>query len=161
MPQGIGSSGGNGPHQVVDFNEARTQRLDEKRRKTERIFFKQLLGVYCITENSEMRPIEIVDVSEDGCAFQVPFDAKSPWPSNVTDDLTIRLYFSQDTYLPITLKIQNSRPYIEDGAKYNRFGCLVDQTLTSFAAYQQFVKFLKLYSEHAHKDEGNATLFYL
>ncbi|MBU6376854.1 MAG: hypothetical protein KGQ59_12705, partial [Bdellovibrionales bacterium] len=65
---------------VIDFNQVRSQKLDEKRRKTERIIFQNLLGVYCVTGNSQIRQLQLVDVSEDGIAFLVPFDTKNPWP---------------------------------------------------------------------------------
>lgn len=159
--QGAGGTDKSGASkQVVDFNEARAQKLDAKRRATERIFFKQLLGVYSITANEQMRPIELIEVSEDGCSFQVAFDPTRPWPKNL-ENLPVRLYFSQDTYLPIHLKIQNSRSCIEEGTSYIRFGCTVDKSLSSYPAYQQFVRFLKLYSEHAHTDLGGASVFYL
>lgn len=152
---------GNGIKSVVDFSEVREQRLDEKRRKTERIFFKQMLGVYCVTSSaSKMKPIEVIDVSENGCSFQVPFDSADANPID-TDDLPIRLYFSQDTYIEVRLKVQNSRPCIDNGARYVRYGCLIDETLSSYPAYQGFVRFLKLYSEHAHKDKGDVSVFYL
>jgi hypothetical protein len=146
--------------QVVDFNQARAQKMDEKRRKTERIFFEKLLGVYCATGHDKMRPIEIVEVSEEGCSFQVPFDAKNPWP-NDEKELPIRFYFSQDTYILVHCKIQNSRSTIDKGERYVRFGCQVDQGVSSYPAYQQFVRFLRMYSEHAHKDNGDASVFYL
>lgn len=146
--------------QVIDFSEARAQRMDEKRRKTERIFFKHLLGIYCVTESTELKQVELMDVSEEGCSFQVPFDANNPWPRSATE-INLRLYFSQDTYIPVVLKVQNSRPCIEEGVRYQRYGCLVDQSVTSYEAYRQFVRFLSLYSEHAHKDTGKVTLFYL
>jgi len=153
MPQKISD-------QVVNFDEIRAQKIDEKRRKNERIFFKHLLGVYSVVGNDKMRPIELLDVSEDGCSFQVPFDASSPWPAT-TDELPIRLYFSQDTYLPIHVKIENSKQAIDHGTRYVRYGCSVEKSLTSYPAYQQFVKFLKLYSVHAHNDKGDISVFYL
>ena len=146
--------------QVIDFSEARAQRMDEKRRKTERIFFKHLMGIYCVSESTELKQVEVMDVSEDGMSFQIPFTAQDPWPRNATE-IPIRLYFSQDTYLPIVLNIQNSRPYIENGVKYLRFGCAIDKTISSYEAYAQFVRFLGAYSQHAHKDTGKVTLFYL
>ena len=146
--------------QVVDFSEARAQRMDEKRRKTERIFFKHLLGIYCVAESTELKQVELMDVSEEGLSFQIPFSTKDVWPRN-EKDIPLRLYFSQDTYLPILLRIQNSRPYIEGGVKYLRFGCAVDKSLSSYEGYLQFVRFLTAYSEHAHKDTGKVTLFYL
>ncbi len=150
----------NEDNHVIDFGQARAQRLEEKRRKTERIFFKQILGIYSVTNNDDARQIEIVDVSEEGVSFQVPFNSTDPWPKDKSE-IPIRLYFSQDTYLPITLQIQNSRPYIENGVRFTRYGCKVDNTLSSYVAYLRFVQFMKTYAEHAHKDTGKVTFFYL
>ena len=160
MPQRTGNQDEGKIDQVVDFIEARAQRMDEKRRKAERIFFKHLLSVYCVVGESQMKPIELLEVSEDGCSFQVPFDSEKPWPMNA-NELPIRLYFSQDTYIPLHLTVANSRPCIDQGNRFVRFGCSVDKTLTSYPAYEQFVKFLRMYSEHAHKDKGDVSVFYL
>jgi len=146
--------------QVVDFNEVRAQRLEEKRRKTERIFFQHLLGVYTVVGSSTMFPIEVVDLSEEGIAFQMPYNEQKPWPTDI-NDIPIRLYFSQDTYLEVFVKIANSRPAIENNARYVRYGCSVDQSVSSYATYQQFVRFLKLYAESAHRDKGDVSVFYL
>ncbi|MEK6705592.1 MAG: hypothetical protein AABZ06_07375 [Bdellovibrionota bacterium] len=146
--------------QVIDFNEARAQKLAEKRRKTERIFFKHLLNVYSVVGKSTMYPIELIEVSEEGCSFQVPFEPKHPWPTDLAD-IPLRLYFSQDTYLEIMVKIQNSKPFIDRNGRSIRFGCLVDKTVASYAAYRQFVFFLKSYAEHARKDLGDVTVFYI
>jgi hypothetical protein len=162
MTQGTGNSSSNGTQaeRVVDFNEIREQRLEEKRRNTERIFFKNLLSVYSVTGHSKMQPIELIDVSEDGCSFQIPHDPDNAWP-NKTTEIPIRLYFSQDTYLEVLARIQNSRPSIENNARFVRYGCTVDKSTKSYPAYQTFVRFLKLYAEHAHKDMGDVTVFYL
>lgn len=145
---------------VVDFSKLRTKRLDQKRRKNERIFFKQLLGIYTVVGHEEMREIEIVDVSEDGCSFQVPHNVDDPWPGKQTD-LPVRFYFSQDTYLPVRMEIINSRPCIEEGVRMIQYGCKIDKDLKSYEAYRSFVKFLKEYAEEAHKDTGKTTFYYL
>jgi hypothetical protein len=155
------SNGQTGGDQVVDFNQVRAQKLEEKRRTTERIFFKQLLSVYSVIGRSSMCPIEFIDLSEEGCSFQIPYDVENPWPKDGTTDMPIRIYFSQDTYLEIRVKIQNSRPSIENNRRYVRFGCTVEKSTQSFAAYQQFVRFLRTYAEHAHKDVGDVSVFYL
>ena len=164
MPQGPGNNDRPKDQQaeetIVDFSEFRAKKLEEKRRKTERIFFKQILGMYSVVGNEEMRAVELVDVSEEGCAFQVPFDPNDPWPKNM-EQIPVRLYFSQDTYLQLHLEIMNSRPCIEEGRRYTRYGCKVDKSLTAYETYAQFVKFLTLYAQHAHKDKGKATVFYL
>lgn len=157
---GKGSDDGSDNVKVVDFNQVRNQKLDEKRRKTERILFQNLLGVYCVADNASIRQLQLVDVSEDGLSFLVPFDTKNPWPRE-DGDLPIRLYFTQDTYLPIQVRVVNSRPSIENGQRYVRYGCAVDNTLQAYPAYCQFVKFLKSFSEQAHRDEGKDSTFYL
>jgi hypothetical protein len=158
---GSGSGSDTTERQVIDFTEMRAQKMEEKRRKTERIFFKHLLSVYSVVgDGKQMAPVEIIDISEDGCSFQVPFNPDKPWPTTSTE-IPLRLYFSQDTYLEIIAKVVNSKPSIENGARYTRYGCQIDKTISSYAAYQQFVKFMKLYSEHSHKDLGDISVFYL
>ena len=145
--------------QVVDFSEIRARKLDEKRRKTERIFFKNLMGVYTVSGNANMRPIEMLEVSEEGCSFQVVFDSKNPWPTK-DEPIPLRFYFSNDTYIMMHVQIRNSRPCIDQGMRYIRYGCEVDQSFASYEAYLQFVRFMKAYSLHAHRDMGDVSVFY-
>ena len=147
---------------VVDFNQVKEKHLEEKRRRTERIFFKNLIGVYSVIGQGKMQPVDLVDISEDGCSFQIPLNLRnpSPWPQK-SKELPLRLYFSQDTYLEIFARIVNSRPSIEKNRRYVRYGCEIDKTVKSYAVYQLFVQFLKQYAVHAHRDLGNATAFYL
>src|SRR5690606_25197086 len=100
MPHRTGSSnsgnGSNGLYQnqyedrVVDFKRIRSERLNEKRRKAERIFFNYLIGVYGIAEEDRLHPLELIEVSETGCSFQIPFNPKKPWPSELKD-ISVRL----------------------------------------------------------------------
>jgi hypothetical protein len=146
---------------VVDFNRKRAEKLEDKRRKTERIFLRNLIGVYSVIGDRTMKPIEIIDLSEEGCSFQVPFDPKALWPAETTE-IPIRMYFSGDTYIPMILRVQNSTSTIgEGGARFVRYGCSVDTSLQSYQVYREFVRFMRLYSEHAHRDQGGSTHFYL
>jgi hypothetical protein len=150
----------NQDHQVINLNEIREQRLEEKRRKTERVFMNQFLGVYCMTGNNSMHQIEVVDVSEEGLGFQVPFNADKPFP--ITDkNFPIRLYFNQESFLQVYVTIHNSRPVVQNGTRYTRYGCGVDQSTSTFAAYQAFVKFLQIYGEVAQKDNGDVNVFFV
>jgi hypothetical protein len=147
--------------QVVDFAQVREQKLDEKRRRTERIFFQNLLGVYTVIGETEMRQIELVELSETGCSFQFPNESKVKFDCAIETDVPLRLYFSQDTYIPIRVKVANRRHFIENGHRYIRFGCQVDTTLSSYEAYEHFVKFMRAYSMHSHKDNGDISVFYV
>jgi len=147
-------------HQVINFNEVREQRLEEKRRKTERVFMNQFLGVYCMTGHNSMHQIEVVDVSAEGIGFQVPFNPEKPFP--ITDkNFPIRLYFNQDSFLQVYVTIHNSRAVIQNGTRYTRYGCGVDRSTSTFAAYQAFVKFLQVYGEVAQKDNGDVNVFFV
>lgn len=145
---------------VIDLNEVRTQRLEEKRRKTERVFMNQFLGVYCMTGANSMHQIEIVDVSEEGLGFQIPFNPEKEIP--ITDkDFPIRLYFNQESFLQVHVTIQNSRPAVQNGTRYTRYGCRVDPNTSTFAAFQAFVRFLKAYGEVSQKDSGDVNVFFV
>lgn len=146
--------------QVINFTEIRSQRLQEKRKHTERIFFKNLLSVYSITDKGRPFPIELIDLSEEGCSFQIQHNVENPWPQD-TREIPVRLYFSKETFLEILVKIKNSSPSIEKGIRSIRYGCVVDTKTQSYVAYQAFVRFLKLYAEQAHKDTGKVTAFYI
>jgi hypothetical protein len=150
----------NTEEKVIDLNEVRNQRLEEKRRKTERVFMNQFLGVYCMTGSNSMHQIEIVDVSEGGLGFQVPFNPEKPFP--VTDQhLPIRLYFNQESFLQVHVTIQNSRPAVQNGTRYTRYGCSIDAATSTYAAYQAFVRFLKAYGEVSQKDNGDVNVFFV
>jgi hypothetical protein len=161
---GEGQTDNQNPHatsgELVDFGKAREQKIEDKRRKTERVFFRNLLGVYCVTAPDAMAGVELVDVSEDGVAFQVRFDAKNPWPRDMAE-LPLRLYFTEESYLEIGVRIQNSRQTIEAGTRMVRYGCTVDKEWSSYEAYLQFVRFLKSYAEHNHRDTGHTKISYL
>lgn len=147
-------------NRVINLNEVREQRLEEKRRKTERVFMNQFLGVYCMTGNNSMHQIEVVDVSEEGIGFQVPFNAEKPFP--IADkNIPIRLYFNQESFLQVYVTIHNSRPVVQNGTRYTRYGCSVDQSTSTFAAYQAFVKFLQVYGEVSQKDNGDVNVFFV
>lgn len=145
---------------VVDFNEIRAQKLEEKRRKTERIFMNHFLGVYCVTGNNSMHQIEMVDLSEEGCSFQVPFNPEKPFPTK-DQNIPLRLYFSQESFLQIHVTIQNSRDAVQNGTRYVRYGCKIDAGTSTYPAYQAFVRFLKVYGEVAERDTGNINVFFV
>jgi hypothetical protein len=145
---------------VVDFTELRQAKIEEKKRKYERVLFQKVLGAYCVAEGIGLKAIELVDVSLEGLSFQLPFDSKNNDGMSVGKEMTFRIYFSEDSYIPIGVRIQNERPYIENGQKYIRYGCSVDTSLQSYEAYKLFVQFLTKYAELAQIDSGEVKLFF-
>lgn len=151
---------GNMEGRVISFNKAREAKIEERRRKYERILFKHILGVYCVAEGKGLKAVELVDVSAEGMSFQLPQDSKNLEGMSAGAELTFRFYFSQDTYIPVVVKLVNSRSCIENGQKYVRFGCEVDKRPQSYEAYKLFVTFLSKYAETSHVDTGDLKFFF-
>ena len=143
--------------EVVSLDQFRNRKQEEKKRKTERLFFHHLVGIYSVVESGRMVPIELIDVSEEGLAVQTPYQAEKPWSQN-SNDIPIRLYFSPESYIEIVVDIKNSRPTIDGGVKYLRYGCAIQTEHRSYAAWKQFVSFLRVYSEVSEKDTGNISM---
>ncbi len=146
--------------QVINFQKVRDAKIEEKRRKYERVFFKNILGSYCVAEGHGLKAIELVDLSLEGLSFQLPEGSKNL--DGITDnkEMVLRFYFSEDTYIAIQIKILNKRPCIEGGSRYWRFGCAVDTTLQSYDAYKHFVSFLGSYAERSQQDKGELKFFF-
>lgn len=149
---------------VINFSKAREEKIEEKRRKYERVIFKHILGLYCVAEKKGLRALELVDVSEDGLSFQLPKNSQNIEfiDSNgiAGKSLTFRLYFSQDSFLPIVVNVQNQRDCIEEGQAFVRFGCSIDPATQSYETFKIFVKFLSKYAETSHQDSGDLKFFF-
>lgn len=145
---------------VINFTDVRKAKIEEKRRKYERILFKHTLGAYCVAEGEGLKAIELVDLSPEGMSFQLPLTSKNRDVLTVGKEMTFRLYFSEDSYIPLGVKIQNERPCIESGQKYVRYGCAVDTKLQSYETYKMFVTFLTKYAETAQTDSGDLKCFF-
>ncbi|NDG83538.1 MAG: hypothetical protein EBX52_00695 [Proteobacteria bacterium] len=139
---------------IINLDQFRNRKQEEKKRKTERIFFHHLVGVYSVVNPGKMVQVDLTDVSEEGLGIQVPYDSDKIWPTQ-THDIPIRLYFSEDSFMEILVDVKNTRPVIENGSRYIRYGCLVKGEQRSFEAWAKFVSFLKAFAEVSEKDSGN------
>ena len=147
---------------VINLDQFRNRKSEEKKRKTERIFFHNLVGVYGITQPGKMVPVDLIDVSEGGLAIQVPYPtsttmADKVWPKDSTD-LTIRLYFSPESFMEVVVDVKNSGPTIENGSKYVRYGCAVNPEQRAFNAWKTFVNFLRAYTAVSERDNGTINV---
>jgi hypothetical protein len=139
---------------IINLNQFRNRKQEEKKRKTERIFFHNLVGVYGVVNSGKMVPVELIDVSDAGLGIQIPYQSERTWPTE-SSDVTLRLYFSEDSFMEIGVSVMNSRPTIENGNRYHRYGCAVDPNHRSYPAWTQFVGFLRAYSDVSERDTGN------
>jgi hypothetical protein len=143
---------------VVNLSSVRKELIEEKRRDYERVVFRSSFGVYTYDEKSGLNAIEVIDVSEGGIQFQTP--EKSHLHLQVGDMTPVRLYFATDHYISIDVKVVRSFTALEDGKAVHRYGCLMDKTMASYAAFFHFVQFIAKCAEHGHKDEQHLKVFY-
>jgi hypothetical protein len=146
---------------VINLDQFRTRMSAEKKRKTERIFFNNLVGVYGVVQPGKMIPVNLIDVSEGGLAIQLPYpsDGSSEqfWPKDSTG-LPIRLYFSADSFMEVLVDVKNSNPLVENGSKYMRYGCEIQFEQRTYRAWVNFVSFLRTYTEISERDNGNISV---
>jgi len=147
---------------VINLDQFRNRKSEEKKRKTERLFFHNLVGVYGIVQPGKMLPVDLIDVSEEGLAIQVPYPTsvaskEQAWPRD-SENVSLRLYFSPDSFMEVVVDVKNSRPTIENGSKYVRYGCAVNSGHRSYAAWKNFVIFLRAYTDVSERDSGNINV---
>ena len=134
--------------------------LPINRRRTERLAIKDFLRIYGVIDDQQMTQMTLVDVSAEGCGLQLPSVSGKKF-GQAPAELSIRLYFSNDTYLTIAFNVKNTRSQVENGVLYTIYGCSVDHSSPSFHVYMKFIEFLKVYSENAQKDVGDTKVSYL
>jgi hypothetical protein len=140
--------------EIISLDKFRNRKQEEKKRKTERIFFDHLVSVYAVVNPGKMAQIQLTDVSEEGLGIQVPYQAERVWPHQ-TDNIAIRIYFSAENFMEIIVDIKNTRPTIDGGKRYIQYGCSVRSDQKAFGAWGKFVSFLKAFAEVSERDSGN------
>lgn len=144
-------------NEIIDFAELREQKIAERRVQYERVLFDKMLGVYSIVEGQGLKAIELLDISNEGISFQISADTPEVYQKG--DQVKVRLYFSQDTYVPVVVNIKNSNPINISGRKMIRYGGSFDKDIKSYEAIQAFAEFIKVYSSLCVKDNNNLPIF--
>ncbi|MBF0360495.1 MAG: PilZ domain-containing protein [Oligoflexia bacterium] len=155
--------------EVINFTKKRNETIEQRRREFERVVFQNFLGVYTVLdEDNNTLPIELVDISEKGCLFQIAININSQTGHEIYKDLRkksvadLRIYFTQKAYIPITVNVKYCKEYIDaDGTNYLKFGCEFDKTPQTFEAMEYFIKFIYKFAEHASTDRGDHRVHHL
>lgn len=148
---------------VLDFQGKRQQSIEEKRRSFERILFQNFLGAYAVIDQAgTIYPVTLVDISHDGCLFQVPWNPKGDKKFERETEVSMRMYFTQASYIPAILNVKYGKEYVDQhGDTYMQYGCEFDQSYPSFEALSHFIEFLYKFAEHSAVDRGDVkTYFY-
>lgn len=148
---------------VLDFNEKRKENIEQKRRNFERLLFNNFLGAYSVVDQGgSIYPVSLVDVSHDGCLFQVPWNASKDSMLEHDTEMTMRMYFTKGSFIPVMMEVKYGREFIdEDGQTYMQYGCEFDKSMPSFKAIESFIDFMYKYAEHSSIDKGSQKVYFL
>lgn len=149
---------------VFDFNEKRRKTIEQKRRTFERVVFQEFLGVYTVIDDQGGAgyPIKLLDISADGCQFQVPFSLKAKNQFNSGTEVTLKLFFTKGSYLPALVTVRHATEYIDQqGDAWLRLGGVFDTNLPSFKALASFIDFIYQYAEFSCIEKGENKVYFL
>jgi hypothetical protein len=141
---------------VIDFEEKRLGNIEKKRRKFERIMFKNILGAYAvIDEGEDLFQVNILDISRDGLQFETPIIKGQKGQFEQGDEISLRLYFTSNSFLTTVIEIKHGQERIEEGRSFVRYGAAFNKKLSSFEALESFIDFLYKFAEHSTVDHGS------
>lgn len=148
---------------VLDFAQKREQNIEKKRRQFERVLFQNLLGAYtAIDQGGAIFPVSLVDISHDGCLFQIPWNFKDSGKVEDGAEITMRMYFTKASYVPALLTVKNSREYTDDnGQTFLQYGCEFDKSVPSFKAIESFIDFMYNFAEVSTIDRNEKKVFFV
>ena len=147
---------------VINFRDKKTESVEEKKREFERVVFNSFMGSYSVVdENGGCYQIELVDISHDGMMFQVPWSKGNEKTFKIDNEMTLRIYFTRDSYLPIVVNIKHATEYIDSTGTYMRYGCQMDKETSSYQALKPFIEFIYKYAENSVVDKGDEKVYFL
>lgn len=149
-------------NKVLDFTKKRNENIEHKRRAFERIVFNNFLGAYAtMDQEGGIYPIDLVDISHDGCMIQVPWNERVDKKFTIGEELKFRMYFTKNSYIPVFIKVMHGQEYIERGRSYMRYGCEFDKSTPSFKGLESFINFMYQFAELSVVDRGDAKVFFV
>ena len=148
---------------VFDFAKKREASIEKRKQSFERVLFREFLGSYAeIDENGTKFSVQMVDISHDGCLFQIPYTLSVRDYFKSEMDITLRIYFTNDDFLPVSIHIKHINEYIDHrGDAFMRYGGTFDKSLPSFEAFKHFISFIYKFAEYSCIDKGESKVYFL
>lgn len=148
---------------VIDFQKVRNESIEKRKRSFERVLFEEFLGAFAeIDDNGTKYDVNVIDISRSGCLFQVPYSQNHSKYFEEGKDITLRIYFTKDDFLPMVVNIKHGHEYIDQrGDAYMRFGGEFDKSLPSFKAFEPFIEFIYKFAEFSCVDKGESKVYFL
>ena len=145
---------------VLDMTERREAIINEERREVRRTILTGFIGAFIVVptpvsskSKGGLLKVDIYDISEDGISFDVDSEFGQ---FQKGEEFAMRVYLSQATYFPFTIKVQNVRHLDGDGSF--RHGASFAKGSVNDEALHHFVKFIETVSASLEKDTGDVMV---
>ena len=143
--------------QIVDLQNYRKSKSEERRREYERVLFNRILGVYSFVEKTNLQHIEVVDISYSGLKFREENPEK---PLKAEEKIALRFYFTPSSYLRVIVDIKRALPFKDDDREGMEYGCQLDKSTKSFEVIRDLIAFMYKYSETACQDHNPPMIWF-
>lgn len=135
---------------ILDMVERRQAALQEERRAVRRTILTEFIGAFVILPGHGLKKVALYDISEKGLSFDLEFELGQ---LRVDEEIAMRVYLSQFTYFPFSVKISNVRDIPDEGV--TRHGSNFVKGTVNEDALEHFVKFIETVSVDLHRDSGD------
>ena len=142
---------------VVDLNDYRKNKNEERRREYERVLFNRVLGVYSFAEKTGLHHVEVMDISFSGIKFR---EIRPEMPLKVAQKIALRFYFTPSSYLRLVVEVKRAIPFKEEDREGLEYGCELDKNTKSYDVIKQLVSFMYKYSEIACQDQQPPMIWF-
>jgi hypothetical protein len=142
---------------IIDLNDYRKNKNEERRREYERVLFNRILGVYSFAEKTGLQHIEVVDISFSGMKIR---EENPEHPFQAGQKLALRFYFTPSSYLRVVVDVKRVTPFNEDNRQGLEYGCELDKATKSFEVIKELVSFMYKYAETACQDENPPMIWF-
>ena len=151
------------PSNVISFNKKKMQVVEEKRRSFERVLFQNTVDCYAVIDGAEsIYPLQMLDISEAGCLFQVPVCKNLHKFFKVKKNIDLRIYFTEGSYIPASVLIIREQLAKDiQGHEMAEFGCTFDQSKTSYQVLESFIKFINNFAKYSSIDHKTNKVYFL
>ncbi len=142
---------------IVDLNDYRKEKSEERRREYERVLFNRILGVYSFAEKTGLHHVEVVDISYSGIKFR---EERPENPLKVGQKIALRFYFTPSSYLRLVVDVKRAKPFQEEDREGLEYGCELDKNTKSYDVIRQLIGFMYKYSEIACQDQNPPMIWF-
>lgn len=142
---------------IIDLNNFRKNKSEERRREYERVLFNRILGVYSFAEKSGLHHVEVIDVSYSGMKFR---EERPDQPLQAGQKVALRFYFTPSSYLRLVVEVKRVTPYKDEDREGLEYGCELDKATKSYEVIRQLIGFMYKYAEIACQDHNPPMIWF-